>query len=89
MSFAKVKFYFMPHLSNLTRSKVDIFVNILNYVSQEKAQDGTEDAQEIEFTKSFAFLQHINGQLKSNFTWMYSKGIKKCFIKFKIKVHKL
>ena len=38
-------------LSNLTRNKVDKFVNILNYVSHAKAQDGTKDAQEIKFTK--------------------------------------
>ena len=52
-------------MSNLTRSKVDKFVNELNYMSQAKAQDGTENAQEIEIRKSF--ILDIHGQLKSNF----------------------
>ena len=57
-----------PQLSNLTRSKVDKFVNILNYVSHAKAQYGTKNAQEIKLLKSFAsFRLDIHGQLKSNF----------------------
>jgi len=46
-----VTVFLWPQLSNLTRTKVDKFVNILNYVSQAKAQEGTENAQEIKFTK--------------------------------------
>ena len=61
--------FLWQQLSNLTRTKVDKFVNILNYVSHAKAQDGTKDAQEIKFTKKSlaSFRLHIHRQLKSNF----------------------
>jgi len=65
-----VTVFLWPQLSNLTRSKVDKFVNILNYVSHAKAQDGTQDtAQEIKFNKKSlaSFRLHIHRQLKSNF----------------------
>ena len=53
--------FLLQQLSNLTRTKVDKFVNILNYVSHAQAQDGTEDAQEIKFTnKSLAGICLVN-----------------------------
>ena len=66
--FIRYRHYFVflwPQLSNLTRNKVDKFVNKLNYVSHAKAQDGTKNAQEIKLLKSF--ILDIHRQLKSNF----------------------
>ena len=74
--------FLWQQLSNLTRTKVDKFGNIFNYVSHAKAQDGTEDAQEIKFTKKvWLVLDYIS-------TVSLSQTLK-CFRKFNIKVHKL
>ena len=83
--------FLWQQLSNLTRTKVDKFVNILNYVSHAKAQDGTEDAQEIKFTKKvWLVLDFISTlSLSQTLNWMYSISIRKYFRKFNTKVHKL
>ena len=80
--------FLWQQLSNLTRSKVDKFVN---YVSHAKAQDGTEDAQEIKFTKKvWLVVDYISTvSLSQTLNWMYSISIRKYFRKFNTKVHKL